>query len=671
VLAVVVAALAAVLTFGPALLNLERYRGQIARQASRAVGREVTLGSITANLWRLGAEARGIQVAERPGYGIGPFLRADALRLRVELLPLLRGQVRVAGATLERPRIRLVRDQTGHWNIEDLWFAGAGATAGPAGSQAPGSPADHRAPRVAAAGGLLLRELRARGGELVVSDLRGGAAGAAPLSVTNLQLDLHQQADPRDGISLTLGGQMAGGTLEATARLASKATNLAVEGRGALKGFELAALGPHLGSQGMSGPADLSLTAKGSWPGPGLDVNGGLELSRARFDLGGPLRKLPGEEGQMYVGGRLAGEGPGGPTLDLPTVHLKWRGVVAEGRAHVTHFQPFEVSFDLETPRLDLGQLLSLPTPKGATGLFGPGTAWAAAREGTGTSSASRPGAKASETPLGPAGPRAPASPARLQGTLRAGVLLWRGLEAKDVRSGLSYRDAVLTVQDLTGVLAGGRFKASGSGDFRGRHPSLKVTYRLEQAQLRPLVAALAPQAKFQAHGLVTTEGTITAPPLAAGGGSALGALAGSGNFLINEGRLIGYEPLDRLATTLQSFSGGRLRMKAGVEQFERLTATYTLDKGFLRTKDLTLVRPDGQATAAGSLNVLDRSLDFDVKAHFGKVSVEAKVQGTTADPIVVPSVARLDRRFEVEIDRALKDRGKGGVRDVLRDLFR
>ncbi len=67
---------------------------------------------------------------------------------------------------------------------------------------------------------------------------------------------------------------------------------------------------------------------------------------------------------------------------------------------------------------------------------------------------------------------------------------------------------------------------------------------------------------------------------------------------------------------------------------------------------------------------MLDRSLDFDVTARFGKVSLEAKLMGTTADPVVVPKLARLDRRFEVEIDRALKDRGKG-VKDILRDLFR
>jgi hypothetical protein len=83
------------------------------------------------------------------------------------------------------------------------------------------------------------------------------------------------------------------------------------------------------------------------------------------------------------------------------------------------------------------------------------------------------------------------------------------------------------------------------------------------------------------------------------------------------------------------------------------------------------MVRPDGQATAAGSLNLLDTALDFDVTVRFGKVSAEAKVLGTTREPVVVPSVARLDKHFELEMDRALKGDRVKGVRDLLKDLFR
>lgn len=66
----------------------------------------------------------------------------------------------------------------------------------------------------------------------------------------------------------------------------------------------------------------------------------------------------------------------------------------------------------------------------------------------------------------------------------------------------------------------------------------------LEQAQLQPLVAA-APKRdpKFEAHGVLTTEGKIAAPALMPGDGNALGALVGSGSLVIQDGWPAGAGP--------------------------------------------------------------------------------------------------------------------------------
>ena len=80
----------------PTLVNLDRYRGVLASRASKALGREVTLGSLRVDLWGgIGAEAKGIQIAQAPGFGSEPFVAADALRVRVQFLPLLHGQLKV------------------------------------------------------------------------------------------------------------------------------------------------------------------------------------------------------------------------------------------------------------------------------------------------------------------------------------------------------------------------------------------------------------------------------------------------------------------------------------------------------------------------------------------------------------------------------------------------
>jgi hypothetical protein len=148
-----------------------------------------------------------------------------------------------------------------------------------------------------------------------------------------------------------------------------------------------------------------------------------------------------------------------------------------------------------------------------------------------------------------------------------------------------------------------------------------------------------------------------------------LGSAAGGGSLLLKDGRLVGYQPLDRLSEVIAPIlatQGVRVRLN----EFDQVSGHYSLDKGVLRTKDLTLTKAEGTVTAMGSLGLLDSSLDFDVVAKLGRATVEAKVTGTTSHPIVVPKLGRLQRRIETELDKALPDRQGKGLKDILKGLF-
>ena len=106
------------------------------------------------------------------------------------------------------------------------------------------------------------------------------------------------------------------------------------------------------------------------------------------------------------------------------------------------------------------------------------------------------------------------------------------------------------------------------------------------------------------------------------------------------------------------------------LNEFDQVSGHYTLDKGVLRTKDLTLTKAEGTVTAVGSLGLLDSSLNFDVVAKFGRTTVEAKVAGTTGQPIVVPKLGRLQRRIETELDKALPDQQGKGLKEIFKGLF-
>jgi hypothetical protein len=69
-------------------------------------------------------------------------------------------------------------------------------------------------------------------------------------------------------------------------------------------------------------------------------------------------------------------------------------------------------------------------------------------------------------------------------------------------------------------------------------------------------------------------------------------------------------------------------------------------------------------------LGLLDSSLDFDVVAKLGRTTIEAKVTGTTNQPIVVPKLGRLQRKIETELDKALPGEQGKGLKGLFKGLF-
>jgi len=112
-----------------------------------------------------------------------------------------------------------------------------------------------------------------------------------------------------------------------------------------------------------------------------------------------------------------------------------------------------------------------------------------------------------------------------------------------------------------------------------------------------------------------------------------LGSAAGSGSVQLRNGRLTDYRPLDRLAELVAPVLAAQ-GLRVRLNEFDHVSGHYTVDKGVLRTTDLTLTKPEGTVTAVGTLGLLDSALDFDVVAKFGRSTIEAKVTGTTAQPI-------------------------------------
>lgn len=620
----------------PALVSLERYRTLLAGRVGKALGREVTLGALTVSLWRgIGAEAQGVQVAQAAGFGGEPFLAADALRVHVQLLPLLRGQVKVSSLSLERPRIRLLRGPDGRWSVEELLRG----VAPPAPTRpAPDAP---RTGKGAAAGAVLLSEVAIRDGEIHLADL--GRPGRQALRLTGVSLRARQEvlSDPIEVQARATLASPGGGAITVAGRIGlsdpeSPTLDLSVGMAGVEAGSWQSAL------QASPDPTSLSGTLAGeirlAGPLGRLGFTGELDLKGLGIKLGERFEKAGGEAASLSLAGRREGAG-----LLLTSWRLGVKGMTMEGTLQLADFARPHLAFTVASPLLDVDKLLRPVKTAGAWLL--PASVWAAAPPASGE----------------------PVGALSAEGTLSLGELKYAGLVWSAVGADLRYQGGILQVSRVRAGFLGGTVQAQAEMDLRPKMPSVTLTSRLEDVATEPLVRALR-EGSFSLQSRLSLESQVSFVGFAMP--DILGSASGQGKLHLGEGRLENYPPLDRLSEVLAPILAGQ-GVRVRLHEFKQLDGTYTLGNGILRTRDLTLQKQEGTVTAIGSLGVLDRALNADVVARLGRATVEAKVTGTADKPIVVPKLARLQRKLDTEIDKLLPGEQGKGLKDLFQQLFR
>lgn len=666
----------------PSLIDLDRYRDTIAARAEKALGRKVSLAHLKLSFLKPVAFVQGIRIAERSGFGEGPFLEAEALEVRIELLPLLIGQVKIAKAVLDRPRIVIARSKTGSWNIDDLLKQPSAVSSQPSGGDQKSETRDHRSkapvPRspspVPFLPALSLPELEVRRGKLIF--LRTEAGGASISQIADFSLKVSQpslDAPLTFRLSAVLPPfkeeGMEGGTIELDGKVDPKPVLSGVEGaegfpldvtltvRGLGASFLKSYLGleaiasPERGGLDLAGSLDMELKVHGPWGQLGLE--GVLDLNRLKVAYAGVL-KGEGEPGKLKVKGRQKGEG-----LVFDQVSLDIKGLKLSGHMRLAALKHPKVQFFLSSPSLDLDQLRAgpppspHPSPLRGEGQGRGGIAWASLKteEQKLPSQALQPDIWHPTSSI-PSGFSA-------DGKIQVAHLRVSGLTFQNLTSDVLYNQAVLRLRRLTASLDGGRLWADLKIDLSRKYPSLALSSHLEGVKTGPLLQALKEPA-WSLDGILSLRSTLTFQGPTPWG---LGTASGRGSLIIEKGRFKGPKSFDRFVEAFASFlrsEGGKSRL----QEFDRLQGEFTLEKGFVRTKDLTLSKEGWQLLAMGTLGLLDSSLDFDLVAKLPRATLTAKLSGTTAEPLVVPKGGRLRRRVETELSK------RKGLKNLLKELF-
>jgi AsmA protein len=641
------AGLSALLLAAPLLLDTERYRSLLAARASHLLSREVRAQSLRVRLLpRPGAIVRGLVIADRAPWS-GSFIETERLDVTLKLLPLLRGELQIRNIRIERPRIRLALGQDG-WNLEDLIRpVTRPALAEPRRPEGTPSVRGQPALPVLLAGALTIRD-----GTLL---FESATQNHARLEIRDLNLDVPAPL-PLNPFRIHASGRLPGevsGSFDLTGSLRSQeGDRLPIEAQMRVRGLEASQLASYLGLSGpaaaaFSGTVDLEGKAVGEWPR--IDLQADIDLQRLDVTFGKETSKAPGEKAWLRAKGRWDGE-----ALDLPEASLRWRNQTVTGHLHLANLHAPRIRFELNLPQLDVESLLAIATASGsATGHSS--TPRRRGERGIVTSRSSD-GTPYTERFAG----------LRVEGRLQSGAVHWGGLVLTPAEGELRYTGGLLTIRRLKGGFYGGRLSGDAVLDWRGRLPHTSMTARLEGVQTEPLLRAFQGD-RWKLSGVMTLDSRLelSGQP----GPGALTRASGQSELIVTGGRLTGYPPLDKVAQTFHPLLKGA-GISSTLNEFDRLSAHWTLDGGILRTRDLSLQREGAKLFASGSMNLHDQSLDFDVTARVAKATLEAKVTGTPSNPVVTPQLGRIEQRIKTEVGKIMKGERGEALGNVLRQLL-
>jgi AsmA protein len=272
VVAVVVLLLLVVLLV-PLFINANTFRPTLESQLSDALGRKVTLGSLSFSLFSGSLVADNISIADDPAFSAKPFLQAKSLHIGVEVGPLLfHRQLVVTNFVADSPSINLVHNAQGVWNFSDM------------GRNAPSRTQNTQ--KESAVPNFTVGELKVVNGTAMVSDV---PATGTPFTYSNLNLSAEQFSFAKS-FPFTLSASLpAGGSLDVKGNAGpvnqKDASDTPLNATINLKHFDPVGAGVIQANQGISMLADI--TAQVTSNGQTLTSNGTVNAARLKLAANG------------------------------------------------------------------------------------------------------------------------------------------------------------------------------------------------------------------------------------------------------------------------------------------------------------------------------------------------------------------------------------------------
>ncbi len=593
ILALVIAALLLI----PLFVDVEKYKPEIEKQVSSAVGRPFTIkGPLKLSLFPwAGVAFSDLHLGSPPGYKEQDFLFVKSFDVRMKLLPLLFKDVQVQRFVIEGPKVVLETNKAGRGNWEG-WGAPQEKAAPKAG--APPAPTGPMA-------GLPLKslavgEFAVRNGAVVYLDESSGLRR----EVSDLSLELKDVSLDRP-IRLVFSA-------------VAEKMPVSVEG-------QIGPLGPEPGKGKV--PLDVSVkafkelkvTLKGyvqdAVTSPQFDLALAVDPFSPRKVFAALKTPIPvataDPEALSRVG--LKSKIQGGTqqvkladgVLDLDESKLNFSATAKD-------FAKPDLAFDLNLDKINLDRYLPPPAEKGATE------------------------AKKDQAAAPKKTDYLPLRTLILDGKASVGALTAKGLKIQDVNLKVTGRNGVIQIDPLLANLYKGTFAAKATVDVRQDAPRSTLALQTKNVQAGPLLQDYLK--KDFLEGTANIEANISAVGDAAE--SIKRSLNGKGQAVFSNGAIKGIDLAGMVRNVTSAFGLTQQGAEKPRTDFSELNAPFTITDGVVNTPGTSLASPLLRVLATGKANLVDEKLDLRVEP---KVVATLKGQGdvTGRSGITVPVLVK------------------------------
>lgn len=686
-LGVVAALLAAAALILPRAIDPNLYRDRIAAWVEQRTGRALTIdGEIGWSVFPwLGIELGKVSLANAAGFGDEPLVQADAVQVRVKLLPLLRKDVEMSTVVLDGLRLHLAKARDGRTNWADVVPVAADPVRGPKTTAPPAAPS--------AAGAVVIGGLQVKDARLVWDDRTRGVRYVVD------QLNLRTEAIRGDhpvGVELSFAAAATQPAIEANVRVTTQVVPTRGFTRVDLRDLraDVTAHGKALPRDGIEAKFGAQIAYAADQRSVAIDALD-LQVSGLRVhgrahgrDVGGAAPRLEGalqidpfaprELLQRLQLAPPAGSDPQAPrkaqgagefvltstSAQLRKLQLHIDDSVVTGGVDVDDFSRPSTRFQLAVDKLDLDRYLPPRRPQDAN------TADAPRAGGDGSAAAD----KATQAP--PLLPVETLRRLRINGTLHVGQLKAYQIRSNAVAVTAVAENGLMRLAPARARLYDGGYDGNIRIDVRGTQPQFALDERLSGVQIGALLKDM--QGEARVTGKADVALTLTAE------GDRIPALRqslnGTARFALADGVVKGMDVLGEIRKAYAVLRGKAPPQVTDATEFSAVSGTATIAAGVVNNPDLQGRSPLLQLQGAGSANLVTDALDYrltatlvDVLEGKGELTgrpIPIRISGRLGQPKVAVDLQQLfkqevRKRVEEKIQEKLRDDLEGGLKGL------